>query len=69
MVFLLLRDMYKVELLSSVPKIILLIIIAIALFVNILCLVYWIQQKHRMIIPSFIHFTATIVLSALMLFT
>lgn len=45
MVYLLLRDTYKLKLLTFVPKVALFIIIAIALIINIWCIVYWKQKK------------------------
>ena len=67
MVYLLLRDTYKLKLLTFVPKVALFIIIAIALIINIWCIVYWKQKKDKMLFLSLIFFPATIGLSVLML--
>ena len=48
MVYLLFRDTYKLKLLTFVPKVALFIIVAIALIINIWCIMYWKQKKDKM---------------------
>lgn len=67
MVYLLFRDTYKLKLLTFVPKVALFIIVAIALIINIWCVVYWKQKKDKMLFPSLMIFTATIGLSGFVL--
>lgn len=68
MVYLLLRDTYKLKLLTFVPKVALFIIITIALIINIWCVMYWKQKKdNKMLFLSLMFFPATIGLSVLML--
>lgn len=67
MVYLLLRDTYKLKLLTFVPKVALFIIIAIALIINIWCIMYWKRKKDKMLFLSLMFFPATIGLSVLML--
>ena len=63
MVYLLFRDTYKLKLLTFVPKVALFIIVAIALIINIWCIMYWKQKKDKMLFPSLMLFPATIGLS------